>query len=212
MTLSDPVVIQAHSSHVTDVAFARDSATLFSAGMDNAVKLWSVPSWSLLRVLHGHEKSVNTLALSPDGHQLATGSTGTTLRVWSLPSGETLRVLRGHSKTVASVAWSPGGRYLASASYDGRYGETVAGLSRGGGSAASGTGQEPDLRSFLCGRMPDCFRGTRGRDPDLVHSRCGTGAHASRARGRGKLSRLDPRWLPPGEHRIRPHGSLLGDG
>ncbi|MGB3904652.1 MAG: WD40 repeat domain-containing protein, partial [Anaerolineae bacterium] len=42
--MKEPTIIRAHSSHVSDVLFTPDCRTLVSAGMDNTVKLWAVPS------------------------------------------------------------------------------------------------------------------------------------------------------------------------
>ncbi|HEY46483.1 MAG TPA: hypothetical protein G4O14_06845, partial [Anaerolineae bacterium] len=43
--MKEATVILAHENHVMDVLFTSDSKTLLSAGMDNTIKLWSVPSW-----------------------------------------------------------------------------------------------------------------------------------------------------------------------
>ena len=68
--MNEPTVILAHIGHVSRVLFAPDSRSLLSAGMDNLVKAWSVPSWELLRTYAGHERSVNALALSADGAKI----------------------------------------------------------------------------------------------------------------------------------------------
>ena len=82
--MKEPTIIRAHDSHVSDVLFAPDWRTLVSAGMDNTVKLWAVPSWELTRTFEGHEKSVNTLAFSPDGRWLALAAADKRVRVWEL--------------------------------------------------------------------------------------------------------------------------------
>ncbi len=111
---------EAHTSYVLDLLFTADSQMLISAGMDNVAKIWSVPDWTLMRVLEGHDKSVNSMSLSPDGRVLATGSTDATVRLWSLPEGELLRTLRDRKKTVACVRISADGEYVAAGSYGGR--------------------------------------------------------------------------------------------
>ena len=93
---------------------------MVSAGMDNLVRLWSVPDGSLIKTFEGHTHSVNSLALSPDGWTLATGSTDTTLRLWSFPGGEPQHTLRDRKKVVSAVQISADGRWVAAGSYGGR--------------------------------------------------------------------------------------------
>jgi len=69
---------EAHSNYVLGLTFTNDSKTLISAGMDNVVKLWSAPDWTLEQTLEGHQHSVNSLSLSPDGATLATCSSDNT--------------------------------------------------------------------------------------------------------------------------------------
>jgi WD40 repeat protein len=49
--------------------------------MDNVVKLWSIPDWTLVRTFKGHANSVNSMSLSPDGGSLVTGSTDQTVKL-----------------------------------------------------------------------------------------------------------------------------------
>ena len=98
--MNEPTIFEAHSSYVLELLFTRDSQTLVSAGMDNVVKLWSVPDWELVRTFEGHANSVNSIALSPDEKTLATGSTDTTARLWSFPHGQVLHTLQDRKKVV----------------------------------------------------------------------------------------------------------------
>jgi WD40 repeat protein len=41
--MQEPTIFKAHSSYVLGLLFTHDSRTLVSSGMDNVVKLWSVP-------------------------------------------------------------------------------------------------------------------------------------------------------------------------
>jgi WD40 repeat protein len=116
----EPAVFQAHSSYVIDLLFTPDGKTLISAGMDNIVKLWSVPDWHAVDTWEGHEKSVNTLALSPDGGTLATGSTDATVKLWSFPEGKVLHTLTDRKKTVAHVCMRADGVQWAAGWYGGR--------------------------------------------------------------------------------------------
>jgi len=80
----DPLIIKAHDSHINAIKFSPDGRILLSAGMDNLVKLWSVPDWKHTGTLSGHEKSVNVLNLFSDGTRLLTTSSDRTIRIWDL--------------------------------------------------------------------------------------------------------------------------------
>jgi WD40 repeat protein len=118
--MREPAVFEAHASYVLDLLFTPDGNTLVTSGMDNIVKLWSVPEWAPLRTLEGHANSVNSISLSPSGHTLATGSTDQTVRLWSFPEGQILHTLQDRKKTVSSVQISADGKWVAAGSYGGR--------------------------------------------------------------------------------------------
>ena len=108
-TMKEIEIFRAHESYILGIIFTRDDSILITAGMDNLVKLWSVPGWEYIRTLAGHDNSVNSLALSPDETTLVTGSSDQTVRLWSFPDGELLQTLQDRKKTVSSVAFSPDG-------------------------------------------------------------------------------------------------------
>jgi WD40 repeat protein len=108
--MDQPFTITAHGSHINDVCFTRDSQILISAGMDNLVKLWSVPDWSQVGTVAGHEKSVNGLSLTPGNDVLVTSSSDETVRLWSFPDGQQLSQLEGSAR---SAVLSPDGSWLA---------------------------------------------------------------------------------------------------
>ncbi len=116
----DPITFEAHENYVLDVLFTSDGETLISSGMDNLIKLWSVPDWQLKGVFEGHAHSANSIALSPDEKTLASGSSDQTLKLWSFPEGRELHTLQDRKKTVPAVAFSHNGRWVAAGSYGGR--------------------------------------------------------------------------------------------
>jgi hypothetical protein len=67
------------------LALSRDGHLLATAGTDNAVRLWAVPSGRHLGTLLGHSNDVTAVAFAPDGRRLATGSADGTLRLWRVP-------------------------------------------------------------------------------------------------------------------------------
>ena len=94
-SLKSPTTFIAHESHISDVKFSLDGQTLLTAGMDNYVKMWSVPDWALTRVLSGHKKSVNNLNLTADGTRVITASSDKTIRIWNLDIGSQIRQIVG---------------------------------------------------------------------------------------------------------------------
>jgi WD40 repeat protein len=116
------VVIPAHDSRVSAVAFSSDGRRLATGSDDRAVKVWEVSADGrnvrLLYTLREHTSWINALAFSPDGTALASASHDQTIRVWSLSDGTRRLVLTGHTGSVTSVAFSPDGQTVASGSED----------------------------------------------------------------------------------------------
>jgi WD40 repeat protein len=110
----------AHDSHITSLKFTSDGRRLFSAGMDNVVKLWSAEDLSLLRTFSGHNKSVNCLALTPDEATLITGSSDATVRIWDVATAEQRVTLQDRKRVVADLSLSLDGEWVAAGSYKGR--------------------------------------------------------------------------------------------
>ncbi|MET9627658.1 hypothetical protein ABZX92_09370 [Lentzea sp. NPDC006480] len=87
-----------------------------TAGGDNTVVLWNVPSGTPIgKPLTGHNNSVSAAAFSFDGKVLAAGSTDGTTILWNiadpdhpLPIGQPL----GQNKQVTALAFSPDGTKL----------------------------------------------------------------------------------------------------
>ena len=103
------VDVFAHVKSVTSLAVSPDGKWFFSAGDDNAIKMWSLPEGALVR--SWYEKKVNSLVVSNDGKYLISGSENS-IRFWSLPEGTLVKELS--EKKVQSLIISPDGQKLIS--------------------------------------------------------------------------------------------------
>ncbi|GBG25652.1 WD repeat protein [Hondaea fermentalgiana] len=83
-------------------AVAIDGHRMVSGSMDARVRVYNVPSFDRVRVVHAHGGWVRAIALTRDRIVLA--SEYKTVSVWNASSGERLRLLEGHSDVVSSVS------------------------------------------------------------------------------------------------------------
>jgi len=100
------------------VAFSPDGETLASGSRYGIVRLHSVATRKLIRMLRGDEMYFS-IAFSPDGQMLAGGGSRGTITLWAVETGSRVRALTGHSHQIMSIAFSPDGKLLASVSGDG---------------------------------------------------------------------------------------------
>jgi WD40 repeat protein len=75
-------VFRGHEHGVTSVGFTHDGHTLFTAGPDHTIRLWSLVD-GRVRILRGHEDTIHEVALAPDGRLLGSASGDGTVRLWS---------------------------------------------------------------------------------------------------------------------------------
>jgi len=83
--------ILAHESYVTKLAVHEDQ--LFSISKDKTIKIWDIPSQSLIQTLLGHQEWVYSLAVSPNGKQLVTTANNCEVKIWDLETYENTHTL-----------------------------------------------------------------------------------------------------------------------
>ena len=104
----------AHTNHVTSVAFSPDSKILISGSFDGTIKLWDV---AIRRSITTRSTgSVFSLALSPDGTMIAVGSYYL-VSLWDVATGENITPVAWQIPDyVHSVVFSPDGTMIAAGS------------------------------------------------------------------------------------------------
>jgi WD40 repeat protein/serine/threonine protein kinase len=80
--------LKGHEHVVNQVAFAPDGKTLASAGIEGALRLWSVPGGEAITALYDHLNSVEAVAFTPDGRWLISGSRDKIVKLRRIPSFE----------------------------------------------------------------------------------------------------------------------------
>lgn len=109
-------VLKGHQGPVIDLAWR--GPLLASAGVDQKLILWDMPSGKVLHTLTA-TAPVRSLALSPDGKTLAVGGEDAAVHLWDTASGKATTKLAGHTDWVLALAFAPDGKTLASGGHDG---------------------------------------------------------------------------------------------
>ncbi|KMZ74558.1 putative WD-repeat protein [Zostera marina] len=111
---------------VTAVCFSDASDKIYSAGIDNDVKVWDLRRNEKIITLQGHSDMMTGMQLSPDGSYLLTNSMDSTLRIWDMrpyaPQNRCVKIFAGHQhnfeKNLLKCAWSPDGSKITAGSAD----------------------------------------------------------------------------------------------
>jgi len=111
---------------VTAVAFSQDADKVFSAGVDNTIKVWELRKAEVVLALAAHEDTVTGLELSHDGSYLLSNSMDQTVRIWDVKpfavGNRNIKTFYGvqhnFEKTLLRCAWSPDGSKISAGSAD----------------------------------------------------------------------------------------------
>jgi WD40 repeat protein len=106
------IAILKTSGPVYALAFAPDSATLASAGDDQAVTVWDVARRTIVHTLRGHTAPIVGLAFQHDGQRLASVGLDDTVKVWDVEEDPGARYLRWPAGGLAGYRISPDGQRL----------------------------------------------------------------------------------------------------
>ncbi|HYV39989.1 MAG TPA: sigma-70 family RNA polymerase sigma factor, partial [Gemmataceae bacterium] len=96
------------------VAFASQSKTMVSIGLDGIICLWDYEHGKLLRQLKGDMATMLTMAIAPDASMVASGGRNGSIALWDTKAGKKIRGWQAHAMDINSLAFSPDGKTLAS--------------------------------------------------------------------------------------------------
>ncbi len=82
------------------------------------LRVWNIPSGSLLATMEGHQSAIYSVNVSPDATRIVSAGADHSLCLWDAAMFEPVLELRGHEDYVHSVAFSPDGTQIVSASGD----------------------------------------------------------------------------------------------
>ena len=77
-------IVRRHDAPALALAYARDGATLYSAGVEGMIRIIDAESDRIIVEWRAHEDWIYTLAISPDGTRVATGDWRGSVRTWEI--------------------------------------------------------------------------------------------------------------------------------
>jgi WD40 repeat protein len=101
---------------VRAIAFNSDGRLLATAGGDNTVRIWELPSGRERYCLWTHQRGANVVVFSPDSKTLAGGRSEVIL--WDVAGGQELMRLNDHKGMINTLAFSPNGEVLAAGGHE----------------------------------------------------------------------------------------------
>ncbi|HRS98388.1 MAG TPA: hypothetical protein P5040_09380, partial [Smithella sp.] len=115
---------------IESVAFSPDGKRALSAGFNNSVRLWEIPSLREIKRIDMHsqksigEKGAYFVTFSPDGKYFLTGGGDGLVKLWDASSGREIRSFDAFSGSLASRvvffnAFLPDGKHIISTTFDG---------------------------------------------------------------------------------------------
>ncbi|MEL7267642.1 MAG: WD40 repeat domain-containing protein, partial [Planctomycetota bacterium] len=108
-----------HSGSVTAIAFSRDGRTLYSAGTDGLVRVWSMATGQSTASLMDGIGAIVCMDLSRDNRRLIVGGSDGWVRIWDLEQQSVRRCSLPHGK-VTTLKFSNDGNHFASGGADNR--------------------------------------------------------------------------------------------
>ncbi len=86
-------IVKAHNAEVTAIIIRDD--LMFTSSCDRTVKILSLPSGSLVKMITGHSWDVSSIILSSDSSVIYSGSSDGAVKIWDVDKGAALGTLIG---------------------------------------------------------------------------------------------------------------------
>lgn len=83
-TLNHLHTFTGHRDTVSALVFRRDTHTLFSAGMDRSVKVWSLDEMAYIESLFGHQAPITGIDALSRERAISCGGFDCTIRIWKI--------------------------------------------------------------------------------------------------------------------------------
>jgi len=111
---------------VMSACFSLSGDQVFTAGLDNDIKVWDVRKAAVIWSLEGHMDTVSGIKLSNDGSYLLSNSMDNSLRIWDVRpfaiGNRCIKVIGGiqhnYEKVLLRCSWSPDGSRVSGGSSD----------------------------------------------------------------------------------------------
>ncbi len=92
--------------------------TIYSAGKDGKVKLWSTEDGSLRKTVDAHSGAVSVIAITADGKTIITGGADKKVKLWNAADGTLAKTIDAHDGGVTSLAVTADGKKILSGGTD----------------------------------------------------------------------------------------------
>ncbi|BBO36063.1 WD40 repeat domain-containing serine/threonine-protein kinase [Lacipirellula parvula] len=104
-------VLLGHEGAVTEIAVFPDRRRLASVGVDGTLRIWDMPTQSLLRTIEVGDSKLFSVAVSPNGRYVVVGSTAAHLL--DLESDAPMKEIFRHDSNIESLAFHRDGEQIA---------------------------------------------------------------------------------------------------
>ncbi|CRI67820.1 putative Mitogen-activated protein kinase kinase kinase [Thiocapsa sp. KS1] len=107
--------LHGHELDIMAAGFRADEGLLATGGVDDTLRLWSVPGCRLVKAWRAHDASINSVAFG-DNDLLVTAANDGTVRLWEAASGAPVRTFRtGDGSPVGLARLAPVGGVVVGA-------------------------------------------------------------------------------------------------